>query len=172
MLFIYLYPQLLSPALLFAAPWTAAHQSPLSMGFSRYEYKWVAISFSRGSSWPRIQTHVSCVSCIGMQIPYHEHQRTSFLTDRIRRAIKMIGGTIGSTKLFFNLYVHMYLSYINIYLQLHKISESRRDRNILQMACQSNFALYRNFPISTLASQKNSLRSTDLLTTIISIFLD
>ena len=30
--------------------------------------EWVAISFSRGSSWPRDQTHVSC---IGRQILYH-----------------------------------------------------------------------------------------------------
>ena len=27
--------------------------------------------FSRGSSWPRDQTHVSCVSCIGGQVLYH-----------------------------------------------------------------------------------------------------
>ena len=26
--------------------------------------EWVAISFSRRSSWPRNQTHVSCVSCV------------------------------------------------------------------------------------------------------------
>ena len=32
---------------------------------------WVAISFSRGSSWPRDRTRISCVSCIGRQIPYH-----------------------------------------------------------------------------------------------------
>ena len=34
-------------------PWTAAHQGPLSIGFSRQEY-WsgVAIPFSRGSSQP------------------------------------------------------------------------------------------------------------------------
>ena len=30
----------------------------------------VAISYSRGSSWPRDQTRISCVSCIGRQIPY------------------------------------------------------------------------------------------------------
>ena len=30
--------------------------------------QWVAISFSKGSSWPRDQT---CVSCIGRQILYH-----------------------------------------------------------------------------------------------------
>ena len=33
--------------------------------------EWVAISFSRGSSWPRDWTQVSCVSCISRQILYH-----------------------------------------------------------------------------------------------------
>ena len=33
--------------------------------------EWGAISYSRGSSRPRDQTAVSCVSCIGMQILYH-----------------------------------------------------------------------------------------------------
>ena len=73
-------------------PQTVARQTPLSMEFSRQEYwnfllkkywlfffffywkylrifqarrKWVAISFSRGSSWPRDSAScVSCVSCI------------------------------------------------------------------------------------------------------------
>ena len=30
--------------------------------------EWVAISFSRGSSWSKDRTHVSCVSCIGRQV--------------------------------------------------------------------------------------------------------
>ena len=30
--------------------------------------EWVDIFFSRGSSWPRDWTHVSCISCIGRQI--------------------------------------------------------------------------------------------------------
>ena len=33
--------------------------------------KWFAISFSKGSFWPRNWTHVSCVSCIGRWILYH-----------------------------------------------------------------------------------------------------
>ena len=33
--------------------------------------EWVAISFSRGSSQPRDQTHVSCVSYIGRWVLYH-----------------------------------------------------------------------------------------------------
>ena len=33
--------------------------------------EWVAISYSRGSSWPRDQTHFSRDCCIGRQILYH-----------------------------------------------------------------------------------------------------
>ena len=33
--------------------------------------EWVAISSSRGSSQPRDQIHVSCISCIGRQLLYH-----------------------------------------------------------------------------------------------------
>ena len=33
--------------------------------------EWVAIPFSRGFSWPRDWTQVSCVSCIGRWILYH-----------------------------------------------------------------------------------------------------
>ena len=44
------------------ALWTVAHQTPLSMGFSRQEYWiWVATSFSRGSSQPRDQTRIDCL---------------------------------------------------------------------------------------------------------------
>ena len=32
----------------------------------------VAMSSSKGSVWPRDQTHVSYVSCIGRQVLYHE----------------------------------------------------------------------------------------------------
>ena len=34
--------------------------------------KWVAISFSRGSSWPRDQTRLSCIFCIGRWVLYHQ----------------------------------------------------------------------------------------------------
>ena len=46
-----------------ATTWTVTHQAPLSMGFSRQEY-WsgLAIPFSRGSSWPRNRTQVSCTA--------------------------------------------------------------------------------------------------------------
>ena len=53
----------LSCVQLFATLWTVAHQVPSSMEFSRQEYwKWVAISFSRGSSRPRDRTQVSLIA--------------------------------------------------------------------------------------------------------------
>ena len=33
--------------------------------------EWIAISSSRGSSWLRVWTHVSCISCTGRRILYH-----------------------------------------------------------------------------------------------------
>ena len=52
-------------------PWTVAHCSSVH-GISQARIlKWVAISFSRGSSWPRDRTCVSYVSCIGRQVNYH-----------------------------------------------------------------------------------------------------
>ena len=50
--------------------------------------EWVAISYSRGSSWPRDWTCVSCISCIGRQILYHcttwQAQYTRIVLIRIR----------------------------------------------------------------------------------------
>ena len=37
--------------------------------------EWVATSFSRGSSSLEDWTHVSCVSCIGSQVPNHQATR-------------------------------------------------------------------------------------------------
>ena len=39
--------------------------------------EWVAISFSRGFSWPRDRTHASYISCIGWQVLYHWHHMWS-----------------------------------------------------------------------------------------------
>ena len=59
---------MLSCVWFFAALWTVTHQAPLSVGFSRQEYCMLpsraAMTSSRGSSQPRDQTSVSCVSCI------------------------------------------------------------------------------------------------------------
>ena len=52
-------------------PWTVAHQAPLGFahGISQASIlEWVAISFSRKSSWTRDRT---CVSWIGTRILYH-----------------------------------------------------------------------------------------------------
>ena len=59
----------LSHVWFFVTPRTVARQPPLSVGFPRPRIlEWVAISFSRESSRPRDQTHVSC---IGRRILYH-----------------------------------------------------------------------------------------------------
>ena len=44
-------------------PWAVAHQTPLSMGFSKQNTRMVAMPCSRGSSRHRDRTHVSCDSC-------------------------------------------------------------------------------------------------------------
>ena len=51
-----------------ATPQATAYKTPLSTWFSRQECWSGAISFSRGSSRPRDQTHVSCT---GRQVLYH-----------------------------------------------------------------------------------------------------
>ena len=60
----------------FVTPWTVARQAPLSVGFPRQKY-WSGLPFpfSKGSAWPRDQTQVSCISCIGRQILYHRATR-------------------------------------------------------------------------------------------------
>ena len=47
----------------FVTLWTVACQAPSSvLRISQARIlEWVAISFSRGSSWPRDQTHISCI---------------------------------------------------------------------------------------------------------------
>ena len=48
-----------------------AHQGPSVHGiFPARALKWVTISFSRGSSQPKDQTHISWISCIGRRVLY------------------------------------------------------------------------------------------------------
>ena len=57
---------------LFVTPWTVAHQTPLSMGFSRQEY-WSGLPCPPpgGLPNPGIKPHISYVSCIGRWVLYH-----------------------------------------------------------------------------------------------------
>ena len=60
---------MLSRVGLFMIPWIVAHQAPRSMWMSQLRIlESVAISSSRGSSWPRDRTWVSC---IGRWVFYH-----------------------------------------------------------------------------------------------------
>ena len=46
-----------------ATPWTVAHQAPLLMEILQARIlEWVAVPFSKGSSWPRDQTPVSHIA--------------------------------------------------------------------------------------------------------------
>ena len=60
----------LSHAQLFATPCSSPGPSVHEILQARI-LEWVANYYSRGSSWPRDRTHISCVSCIGRQILYH-----------------------------------------------------------------------------------------------------
>ena len=44
------------------SPWTVTHQAPIRGILQARILEWTAISFSRGSSWPRNQTHISCLA--------------------------------------------------------------------------------------------------------------
>ena len=46
----------------FVTPWPIAHQAPLSKELWARILEWVAIPFSRVSSWPRDQIWVSCIA--------------------------------------------------------------------------------------------------------------
>ena len=63
----------LSCVRLFVTPWTIAHQAPLSREWISQAriLEWVTMAYSRGSSWPRDKTHVSCVPCMGRWVLYH-----------------------------------------------------------------------------------------------------
>ena len=55
-----------------ATPWTIAHQAPCPWDNpGKSILQWVAISSSKGSSWPRDWTSVSCGFHIGRWILYH-----------------------------------------------------------------------------------------------------
>ena len=71
-IYIYIYTNMLSRVWLFCDPMDCCLPGSSVHGiFQARILKWFAISYSRGSSWPRNWNHVSCVSCIGRQILYH-----------------------------------------------------------------------------------------------------
>ena len=76
----------LSHARLFGTPWTVACQAPLTVEFFRQEYWGGAISYSRGSSWPRDRTCISCISYTGRQTLYH-HTTVYFSWKEIKHRI-------------------------------------------------------------------------------------
>ena len=63
----------LSDPMCCSLPGSSVHGIPKARILER-----VAISFSRGSSWPRDWTHISWVSCIGRQVLYCQHHLGKF----------------------------------------------------------------------------------------------
>ena len=63
---------------LFATPWTVAHQSPLSMGFSKHTLfskntGVVSMPSPRRSSRSRVESMSLNIFCIGRRVLYHEN---------------------------------------------------------------------------------------------------
>ena len=62
---------------LFATPWTIAHQAPLSVELSRSRFllrgilEQVTISFSRGSSWPKIEPTSLALPALAASLSHH-----------------------------------------------------------------------------------------------------
>ena len=80
-IFMCVYVKLFSCVLLFLSSWTVACQDPLvHISFQVRILEWIAIFLLWDSSQPRDQTCISCVSCIGNQILYHQHHLESPMT--------------------------------------------------------------------------------------------
>ena len=66
------WAKLLQMCPIFATPWNCSPPDSSVHGILQARIlEWVAVSFSRGSSWPRDQTCVSYVSCTGRWVLYH-----------------------------------------------------------------------------------------------------
>ena len=72
-MYVYMYMCVLRGVWLYAAPWTVACQAPLSMEFSRQVY-WSQLPFPTLGALPDLGIEpMSCISCTGRQILYHQH---------------------------------------------------------------------------------------------------
>ena len=72
-------------------PWTVACQAPLSMGISRQKYWSGLLRSSPGEcSGPRDRTHISCVSCIGRWVLYHQYHLGSPVKEDVKGIWKVI----------------------------------------------------------------------------------
>ena len=61
----------LSRGQLFVTPWTAAHQAPPSMGFSRQEY-WSGVPWpSPSKGWMMLKSGLLLVQCVVVVFPSH-----------------------------------------------------------------------------------------------------
>ena len=59
--------------------------------------EWVAMSFSRGSAWPRDWTHISCISCIGKQVLYQLSHQGSRISDALLESRHLMCDSLASS---------------------------------------------------------------------------
>ena len=117
---------MLSHVQIFAAAWTITPQAPLSVGFSRQEY-WSGLPFlpSRGSSRPRDQTHVSCISYTGRWVFYHwatweAHSLFHTLLFHVKVLEPIFTCRYRYTHLFIrDVYIHIYTHIYNLMYTFH-----------------------------------------------------
>ena len=98
----------------FAAPWIICSLPGSSVpGISQARIQvWISISFSRGSSWPRDWTHISCIS---RQIVYHWATWEAHLTiTEIQNKTKYISFHLQSK----DLVIHRNLQFIKSNMEL------------------------------------------------------
>ena len=67
---------------LFATPWTAACQAPLSVGFSRQEY-WSGLPFPSPGDLPEVGIQPVSLMSPALQILYHQHHLGSPSDSRV-----------------------------------------------------------------------------------------
>ena len=72
--------QSLSHVWLFTTPWAVQPTRFLCpWDFQATMLEWVAIAFSRRSSWPRDQTRISCISSIGRNVLYYSPSEEAWI---------------------------------------------------------------------------------------------
>ena len=115
--------------------------------------EWVAIPFSRGSSWPMDRTHIFRSSCVGWQILYHwatrEALTRSYLNTNESRLILRVPGTCRTTAVILQISIlagtHLPSSMKKIWVERH--TWDMRTTSCSPTSCDS----LPSFPISCLS---------------------
>ena len=97
----------------------------------------VVISYSRGSSWPRDQTRVSCISCVGRWILYHgaTWEAQPQILSLMRQWVNKCGGKpIGVPSVWISL--NAFLCFFFLFLCVFSFSDSIQQTNLDSVNCK------------------------------------